>query len=170
MTDEDLLAISPRDLTQEALTCYAMEMERRQLAVEIPEEVPEQERQRLPAITVDERVLSFLEEALSRRRKWSGAYSGVFSLSSVADGLAARNSDLLYGAIALWFLCVITTQVLLPRMYRGRAPILWLRKFRPRSLRGFSLETFLFGACNCLGIRRARSGRYSYDDVKSVGR
>jgi hypothetical protein len=154
MTNDDLLAIAPRDLTQEARICYAKEAARRELAIEIPEEVPEQERQRVPVVTVDEDVSSHLRKALSRRVSWGAARSAVCPIQKKFR--FSRQT--------------VAVETLIPRAYRGRAPILWLRKFRPRSLGGYTFESFLFPACDCLGTPlTVQDGSYSYSKEASSG-
>ena len=169
MADEELLAIAPRDLTREARTCYAKEMARRELAVEIPEEASAGEHPQVPVIRGGRGVNSYLREADKRADKWLFARCSIYFLFFLVGRLTTKLVPL--NVIAgCWFVCVIAAEILLPRAFRGRAPILWLRKFRPRSLRGFKFETCLFDACNCLGTPfTIQDQSYSYSSAISMG-
>ena len=169
MADEELLAVAPRDLTREARICYAREMARRELAVEIPEEALTGEHPQVPVIRGGRDVYSYIQEADKRADKWSVARYSIYFLFFLVFRLMPKSVPLIVEA-ASWSVCVIAAEILLPRAFRGRAPILWLRKFRPRPLRGFKFEPCLFDACNCLGTPfTIQDHSYSYSSAISMG-
>ncbi len=181
MTDEDLLGLRPADLTTEARLCRAREAARRGLLVEEPEPEPEPEPQSEPepepepgsgpilaSPLIGNEVEPLIEDAYKRIDRWGRVRAGVFTLSSLVDFFAIQQQSfgLLLGAIVFWLGGVIAAEIFLPLIFRGKAPILWLRKFRRNPRGGKSFEFFLFRACDCLGTPltiQDQSYSYSYE-------
>jgi hypothetical protein len=170
LTDEQLLAIRPEDLNPEARIRYVAEATGRGLLCLPPE--PDPAVPPLLATIVSEAEVSrSIAAALDRRRRWSGGRALAFNLSGLADYLAVReNSISIWIAIVVWWASVIGAEIFFPRLFRGRAPILWLRRFRSYSGNAKPFEFFLFQACDCLGTPfTLQDQSYSYSPETGMG-